>query len=219
MNSELFKDMTYGMYVVSSCDENKRVGCIINTATQITSNDPLISISLNKENYTNKVIKKTKRLALMILSEDASKEVISTFGYQSSKEEEKFKEGEYEIKENLPILKKGICGYMIAEVNKVLDCGTHDLFLCLIKKAEKVSKSFPMSYAYYHEVLKGASPKKAPTFIEEKRESDKPVYQCIICGHIYDDSKEPIAFEKLPDSWVCPTCKVGKRMFKRIDET
>ncbi len=217
MDTKLFRDMTYGMYIVSSYEENRNIGCVINTATQITSKDPVFSISLNKENYTNEVIKRTKKLAIMILSEKASKDVISTFGYQSSKENDKFANVEFEMKEELPIIKAGICGYMIAEVKEVIDCGTHDIFLCSIKSAEKVSDEPPMSYAYYHKVLKGSSPKNAPTFIEEKPVGEKPIYQCMICGHIYDDNKEPIPFEKLPDSWVCPTCKVGKRMFKRIN--
>ena len=41
-------------------------------------------------------------------------------------------------------------------------------------------------------------------------------YQCTICGYIYDDSKEEVKFEDLPDDWKCPKCKVGKNLFKEI---
>ena len=41
------------MYVVTT----QNAGCIINTMTQITSENPIISISLNKNNYTNEQIK------------------------------------------------------------------------------------------------------------------------------------------------------------------
>jgi len=49
-------------------------------------------------------------------------------------------------------------------------------------------------------------------------------YRCTVCGYIYDpaagDSTQNIApntpFEKLPDSWVCPDCGVGKDMFEKI---
>ena len=37
--------------------DNKKVGCIINTLTQITSDNPIITISLNKNNYTVKIKK------------------------------------------------------------------------------------------------------------------------------------------------------------------
>jgi len=49
-------------------------------------------------------------------------------------------------------------------------------------------------------------------------------YRCTVCGYIYDaaigDATQGIAagtpFEKLPDSWVCPECGVGKDMFEKL---
>ncbi len=43
-------------------------------------------------------------------------------------------------------------------------------------------------------------------------------YRCLMCGHIYDEEKEGILFKDLPDTWVCPTCKVPKSMFRLIEE-
>lgn len=43
-------------------------------------------------------------------------------------------------------------------------------------------------------------------------------YRCKICGHIYDDSKENIKFEDLPEDWVCPLCGVSKKLFELIEE-
>lgn len=51
-------------------------------------------------------------------------------------------------------------------------------------------------------------------------------YECNVCGYIYDpvvgdlDSGiEPgTAFEDIPDSWVCPVCKVGKEDFSELVE-
>lgn len=49
-------------------------------------------------------------------------------------------------------------------------------------------------------------------------------YRCTVCEYIYDPEKgDPdngikpgIAFEHLPDTWVCPECGVGKDMFEKI---
>ena len=41
-------------------------------------------------------------------------------------------------------------------------------------------------------------------------------YKCTICGYIYDDEKEDIKFEHLPDDWKCPICGVGKDNFIKI---
>jgi len=50
-------------------------------------------------------------------------------------------------------------------------------------------------------------------------------YVCKVCGYIYDptvgDPDSNIApntpFEKIPDSWVCPVCGVGKSDFEPME--
>lgn len=49
-------------------------------------------------------------------------------------------------------------------------------------------------------------------------------WQCSVCGYIYDpEVGDPdsgtlpgVAFEDLPDDWVCPECGAGKDMFEAI---
>ena len=43
-------------------------------------------------------------------------------------------------------------------------------------------------------------------------------YECTICGYIYDDAKESVKFEDLPDDWTCPICSAPKSVFKEIEE-
>ncbi len=38
-------------------------------------------------------------------------------------------------------------------------------------------------------------------------------FVCQICGYIYDEAKENLAFDQLPDSWICPLCKAAKSAF------
>ena len=46
----LFK-LNYGLYVVGAYDGLRPVGCIINTCFQVTSQNPILAISMNKNNY------------------------------------------------------------------------------------------------------------------------------------------------------------------------
>ena len=39
-------------------------------------------------------------------------------------------------------------------------------------------------------------------------------YICQICGYVYDDAKEKVPFEELPDDWKCPLCGAAKLDFK-----
>ncbi|MDD5347716.1 MAG: rubredoxin [Candidatus Omnitrophica bacterium] len=49
-------------------------------------------------------------------------------------------------------------------------------------------------------------------------------YKCTVCDYVYDPAKGDdtqgiapgIAFENLPESWVCPVCGAAKDMFVKI---
>jgi rubredoxin len=53
----------------------------------------------------------------------------------------------------------------------------------------------------------------------------KKRYICDVCGYIYDSAvgdpnhgiSPGIAFEDLPDDWICPLCGVGKSEFSLIE--
>lgn len=43
-------------------------------------------------------------------------------------------------------------------------------------------------------------------------------YKCTICGHIYDEAVEKIAFGDLSEDWVCPKCRAPKSLFIKIED-
>ena len=43
------------------------------------------------------------------------------------------------------------------------------------------------------------------------------MYECSVCGYIYDEEKEGKKWEDLPDDWCCPVCDSEKIYFKLID--
>ena len=43
-------------------------------------------------------------------------------------------------------------------------------------------------------------------------------YKCTVCGYIYDNEKESVKFEDLPEDWTCPLCGVGKELFELVEE-
>ena len=215
MNNALH-DISYGLYIVSTKDNDKNVGCTINTLAQITSSDPVVSISLNKDNYTNTILKKTKKVAISILSEKTNKDTIGKFGFYSSKNIDKFEGIDHKEISNLPVVYDNIAGYITGDVVDIIDVETHDIFLIKVKENEKVSEEIPMTYRYYRENLKGVSPKNAPTYVEKEEKSSGKRYKCKICGYIYYDSKEEVPFKELPDTWKCPLCGAPKKLFEEI---
>lgn len=219
MDKNFFRDMTYGMFVLSTKDDGRDVGCFVNTVTQITSESMIVSVSVNKNNFTNQAIKKNKKFAVSILSQETNPEVIGKFGFFSSKDTDKFQTFSKFYKTGIAVLDENICGFMICELVQVIDVDTHDIFLAKVLDCEKVSEFVPMTYSYYHSYIKGKAPKSAPTYIEEekpKSENGKK-YRCTICGHIFDEDVEGVKFEDLPDDWTCPICGVGKQFFKVVE--
>ena len=218
---EALMDITYGMYVITTKYDGRKVGCFVNTVSQVTAVNPIISVSINKGNYTNEALRNTKIFAVSILSENTNPDVIGRFGFFSSKDTDKFKETKYENINDIPVVTDNICGYAICEVIDVIDAETHDIFLARVLETKKLNDFVPMTYKYYHDVIKGKAPKTAPTYIEEKQErpdSEGDKYRCIVCGHIYDEAKEKVKFDDLPADWMCPICGVGKAKFKKMEE-
>jgi len=211
LDNNVFRNLSYGVYVVSSYDKdhNRHVGCVANSVMQITSSPATIAVSINHDNYTNACIKKFNLFAISILTEKTDPQIIGTFGFKSSRDTNKFENIEHTTKEGVNILSDS-CGYVICKVIDKMETETHTVFLASVIDGELLKNEEPMTYSYYHKVIKGKSPKAAPTYIEEA--NDKPIYKCSICGYEYDGD---IPFEELPDDYVCPICGVPKNMFKK----
>ena len=44
--------LSYGMYAIGTLDGTRPTGCIVHTVAQITSTNPVIAVSMTKNNYT-----------------------------------------------------------------------------------------------------------------------------------------------------------------------
>lgn len=160
MNKDAFNDLTSGIYVISS-KSDRNIGCIATSVAQLTNENKIISVSLNKNNYTNKVIKKIKRFSISVLMESTSKELINTFGFKSSKDINKFENIKYEIIDEIPVVTESVCSYFVCDVIAIVSVGTHDLIIAKVIDFKKINMGESMSYKYYQKKLKGITPKTA----------------------------------------------------------
>ena len=67
INCRALRKISYGLYVVSSGRKNKFNGQIANTVFQITSEPPIIAVSINKQNLTHQFIKESGKFSVSIL--------------------------------------------------------------------------------------------------------------------------------------------------------
>ncbi|MFC1737463.1 rubredoxin [Planctomycetota bacterium] len=233
LDLESLFNLSYGMCIVSSKRDNKYNGCIVNTVFQIVPEPPTLAISVNKENLTHKYIIGSKVFTVSILAEDTPIAFIGRFGFRSGRDIDKFEQVNCKTGQSgVPIVLDNTVGFIEAEVIKVIDAGTHELFVGRIMACETIDDSkIPMTYNYYRDVKHGRTPRTAATYIEKKPKSELETkemkkYKCNVCGYIYDPAVgDPdngvaagTAFEDLPDDWVCPECGVGKVEFEPVEE-
>jgi flavin reductase (DIM6/NTAB) family NADH-FMN oxidoreductase RutF len=55
---------------------------------------------------------------------------------------------------------------LICEVYNKVDTETHTVFLANVLNGDLIDDKKPMTYHYYHNVIKGNSPKAAPSYVE-----------------------------------------------------
>ena len=213
MYDKILTSLSYGMFAIGTKGNKMPNACIVNTVMQITSSPLTIAVSINHCNYTNECIKKNGEFTVSVLSEDTSGAVIGALGFTSGRDGNKLENVKHKIlREGMPVIQEDICCWFLCKVINSIETVTHTVFIAELKAGSESIKGTPMTYKFYHEVIKGKAPKYAPTYIEEPEQSAEK-YVCTICKYEYNDSLVP--FEELPDDWVCPICGAPKSVFKK----
>jgi len=193
----LFK-IGYGLYVVTTNDGKKDNGCIVNTVSQLTDKPLMVSVNINKANYTHDIAKKTGKLNVNCLSVDAPFKVFQDFGFRSGRDADKFEGYEVLHSENgLAFLSEYINAFISLKVESYIDLGTHGMFICSVSEARVISNRETMTYTYYQQNVK------------PKPETKKKGWVCKVCGYVYEG-------EVLPEDYVCPLCKHGAADFEEV---
>ena len=226
MNLKALYKLGYGLYVVCSRKGDKLNGQIANTVFQITSEPPTIAVSINKNNLTHEFIKESKRLTVSVISQDTPLSFIGHFGFKSGRDINKLEGISYKTGETqAPVVTENALAYLEARVIQEVDVGTHTIFIGELVGADVLREGELMTYAYYHQVKRGTTPKTAPSYIEERKEAAPKMvkYKCTICSYIYDPElgdpdggiKPGTPFEEIPEDWVCPVCGAAKSDFEK----
>ena len=64
----------------------------------------------------------------------------------------------------MPYPLQAACAHYSCKVEKTVDLGTHMVFIGLAEESEILSEEEPLTYAYYRNVIKGKTPKNAPSY-------------------------------------------------------
>lgn len=209
MDSKAFFKLNYGVYIVSSSADGKDGGCVINTMAQVTSSPARLSIALNKNNHTLKLIETSGTFSGVVLSDDVDMDLIKRFGFQSGRDVNKYDglpQGRDGLHNPYPI--QGVCARFACRVISTLDVGTHVILIGEVEEAEVMDEKTPgLTYSDYHVKKNGSTPPNAPSYQENAGRTVG--YRCTVCGYILES-------DTLPDDFICPVCGKDASYFVKI---
>ena len=205
IEKEAMYKLTYGLFMLTTTDGQKQNGCIVNTVMMLTDNPKRIVVFVNKSNYSEELLRKTKIFNVSVLTEKTPFDIFKQFGFQSGRDVDKFEGGRYETSANglyyLPDYANAVLS------GKVVDCydyDTHTLFVAEVTEAKTLNSDKSVTYEYYQNNVK---PKPQAPKTEEP--SGKGKWVCKVCGYVYEG-------DELPADFVCPWCKHPAEDFEKV---
>ena len=186
--------ITQGMYVLTT----EGGGCVVDAVSQVSGGDsPLFSVAVMKKNRTNELMRENSKFALSVLGVQGAGELIKQFGFQSSRDVNKFEGVAVTEVEGVKTL-NDTPGYLVFEKVDAIENETHTLFIGRMIAGSVLNDEAPMSYGYYRE--------HKEELLRVKTEKGQTAWVCTVCGYVYYG-------EELPEGYECPICSVDASLF------
>jgi len=169
LNRKAFENLSYGLYILTSRNENRLNGQIVNTVIQVTSEPPRVAVIVNKKNLTHEYVSQSQLFGVSVLEEGAPLTFFGPFGFRSGRDYDKlakvqFKEGTT----GCPLITQHALSVLEAKVIERIDVGTHTVFIGDVVSSEVLKEGAPLTYRYYKENLKGKPSQNSPTYTPTK---------------------------------------------------
>lgn len=245
MNTKAMYKISYGLYICTAVQGDKKNGCIINTAIQVASDPNRISIAINKANLTHDMVRDTGLCNISVLSTDATFDIFKHFGFQTGKIVDKFSPDRL-----APLLKElsqhTASNQMEASINSVngqpsavkqdnsntssiynmadngipyITAGTNAYFsLKVEQQVDLGSHTLFICEPTFMTVLSDAPSCTYEFYQNQIKPKPQPVGQTPKGETIWRCvicGYEYVG-EELPDDFICPICKHGKEDFEKI---
>ena len=195
-NKNITRKISQGMYILTTNEG----GCIVDAVSQVSaSENPLISVAVMKNNYTNELLHKNDKFALSVIGHNNNPALIKTFGFNSMRNINKFENVETTEVNEIKIINDSL-GYMVCEIIERIDNDTHTLFIGKLVNCDVFKDEEAMSYQYFQE--------HKDELIQMKKQEGQTSWKCTVCGYIHTGDNPP---EK------CPICGVPADMFVKVE--
>ena len=151
--------LSYGLYLVTSSDGTHHNGLIVNTAFQVSADPAKLAVCVCKNSFTHGIIEKSRVFNVMPLEQQTPLIFIGNFGFRTGRNFDKFAKVPYTLGPNgCPVVSEHTLSCIDVRVEQTVDVGTHTLFIGPVTAAQFFKEALPLTYEYYHTVIKGKTP-------------------------------------------------------------
>lgn len=214
MDLDAMYKLTHGLYVLGAKDGARFAGSIVDAVMQVANKPVAIALSCSNGSYTKSCIDKEGMFALSVLCRDVDPFVVANFGFQSSRNVNKWENVEYTVQEGLPFVKDNLATF-VCKVLHTYPLESNTLYVAEVVAADNSRNDEPLTYLDYRSYFKKDVMDSFKKFTETKKgknmSDDGKKWVCTVCGYVYEGD---VPFEELPADWVCPLCGVGKEFFE-----
>lgn len=219
MDIDALYKLTHGLYILGAREDGKRlVGSVVDAVMQVANKPLVIALSCNNQSYTKECIEKSNEFSLSVLCKSVDPYVIANFGFQSSRNVDKWDNVDYCIMDDMPYLKDNLA-MVRCKVLQSIVYDSNTLFVAEVINCKNNEGGEPLTYSDYRSYFKNDVIKSFNDFKQNKEKmkmsadvkNDGKHWVCTVCGYVYD---EETPFEELPEDWLCPLCGVDKSFFE-----
>ena len=211
MDLDALYKLTHGLYVLGAKDGDRPVGSIVDAVMQVANKPTAVALSCANTSYTKACIDKTGEFSLSVLCKGIDPFVVANFGFQSSKDVDKWANVEWFEKNNLPYLKDNLANFACRVLHSY-SLESNTLFVAEVIAAQTAKEAEPLTYLDYRSYFKTDVMNSFQQYKQRgKAMSEEKKWVCTVCGYVYDGE---VPFEELPDDYLCPLCGVGKEFFE-----
>jgi ferric-chelate reductase [NAD(P)H] len=170
VNREVFNQLSYGLYIVTSRNEARLNGQIVNTVLQVTADPPRVAVVINKKNLTHEFIMDSRVFGASVLDDSTPLTFIGLFGFRTGRDADKLSQVSFiEGVTGCPLVTDHSLSVLEARVIETVDVGTHMLFVGDVLACDVLRSGQPLTYHYYQTHLKGKASKQSPTYNPDKK--------------------------------------------------
>lgn len=141
--TSVLKKFTYGIYVITSNNDDMYCSSTVTWVTQASFSPPMILVCIKKESLSYDVIKDRGEFILHVLSKE-QKNIASSFFKPSTIENGYINGHKFSLKNGIPLINE-VPSYLFCKVVKILNIGDHPIFLSEVRDANFEGDISPLS--------------------------------------------------------------------------